>query len=403
MKDFKYGKRKLTAALLCLVMLLGSLAGTAFAEELQPEYQDLDSSDPVFFDQRNPVVASYLEEVKYDVDNPYHTLASTYKQNAIDQGLGWVDPGRYSIFAEQAGIFRLKSKITAKEIQMSQTVVPGQEIVFPSMIPGYSYYWSITTEEGNVPQHGIVNPYGSLRTIPLQGVYNVRDLGGWPTKYGSIRYGLLFRGSALEYHEYQLATAADLEELARLNIRLEVDLRGEDEAWGHDAIMADSPHNSIIPGASYVRTPIVGYYAGVSQDYTSYQLTVCALEQIIESVVQGRPVFFHCAAGADRTGTIAVLLEGLLGVSRSDIDKDYELTSFGSVDAARSRASDEYISMIYAISTVGGDTFEEQCINWFLNAGFDAGTLNMFREIMTIGKPEQIQPLSFNVIEDYAA
>ena len=42
------------------------------------------------------------------------------------------------------------------------------------------------------------------------------------------------------------------------------------------------------------------------------------------------PFYAHCHAGADRTGTFAFLLNGVLGVSYEDLTRDFELTSFSS-------------------------------------------------------------------------
>ncbi|MBR5388667.1 MAG: tyrosine-protein phosphatase, partial [Clostridia bacterium] len=39
------------------------------------------------------------------------------------------------------------------------------------------------------------------------------------------------------------------------------------------------------------------------------------------------PIYVHCNAGADRTGTVAFLINGLLGVSFEDLTRDFELTS----------------------------------------------------------------------------
>ena len=50
------------------------------------------------------------------------------------------------------------------------------------------------------------------------------------------------------------------------------------------------------------------------------------------------PIYYHCTAGADRTGTISYLISGLLGVPYEDLTKDFELTSF-SIQGPRWRDS----------------------------------------------------------------
>ena len=65
-----------------------------------------------------------------------------------------------------------------------------------------------------------------------------------------------------------------------------------------------------------------------------------AIREIIGWLGQDKVVYFHCAGGADRTGTLAFLIEALLGVSESDLSKDYELTSFdGSHDRYRNMST----------------------------------------------------------------
>jgi protein tyrosine/serine phosphatase len=48
----------------------------------------------------------------------------------------------------------------------------------------------------------------------------------------------------------------------------------------------------------------------------------------MQDVVDGNNIYFHCAIGTDRTGTMAYFLEGLLGVSLEDKLEDYELSYF---------------------------------------------------------------------------
>ena len=38
------------------------------------------------------------------------------------------------------------------------------------------------------------------------------------------------------------------------------------------------------------------------------------------------PIDFHCIGGADRTGSVAYVLEGLLGMDDESIKKDWEIT-----------------------------------------------------------------------------
>ena len=40
------------------------------------------------------------------------------------------------------------------------------------------------------------------------------------------------------------------------------------------------------------------------------------------------PIYFHCIGGADRTGTLAYVLNGVLGVSQHEAETDWESTFY---------------------------------------------------------------------------
>ena len=40
------------------------------------------------------------------------------------------------------------------------------------------------------------------------------------------------------------------------------------------------------------------------------------------------PIYFHCIGGADRTGSLAYVLNGVLGVPRHDLETDWEETFY---------------------------------------------------------------------------
>ena len=54
-------------------------------------------------------------------------------------------------------------------------------------------------------------------------------------------------------------------------------------------------------------------------------------EFVVKNVREGRGVYFHCSLGRDRTGTLDILLLGLLGVPEGDIGKAYEVTYFSGI------------------------------------------------------------------------
>ena len=144
-----------------------------------------------------------------------------------------------------------------------------------------------------------------------------------------------------------------------------------------------------------------------TQQYAWYTLTPVEswqayLRCVIDAVTHREPVYFHCTAGADRTGTLACVLEGILGMSQSDIDKDYELTCFysgtGTNNDARRRNETDWTGLINAINAVPGDSFRDKCVRFAVGTcGMSMSDINAFRAAMTNGTPETLhwyQPIT---------
>ena len=232
---------------------------------------------------------------------------------------------------------------------------------------------------------GTLKPLDFLRWIRTRNnsaeAWNVRDLGGWACDGGTVKYGLLIRGGKL--------SAADRAVLVgEMGIQHDLDLRGrEGGGSGDEPEMTESPLGNDV---WYTRT----------QQYAWYALTPVATWQayfrcVIDAVTHREPVYFHCTAGADRTGTLACVLEGLLGMSQSDIDKDYELTTFysgsGSDAIARRRNESDWKGLINAIKAVSGDTFRDKCVHFAVGTcGISMADINAFRAAMIDGTPETL-------------
>lgn len=232
---------------------------------------------------------------------------------------------------------------------------------------------------------GTLKPLDALRWIRTRDnsaeAWNVRDLGGWACDGGTVKYGLLIRGG-------KLAAADRAVLVGELGVQHDLDLRGrEGGGSGDEPDMTESPLGSDV---WYTRT----------QQYAWYALTPVATWQaylrcVIDAVTHREPVYFHCTAGADRTGTLACVLEGLLGMTQSDIDKDYELTTFysgsGSDATARRRNESDWKGLINEINAVSGDTFRDKCVHFAVGTcGMSLADINAYRAAMINGTPETL-------------
>ena len=117
------------------------------------------------------------------------------------------------------------------------------------------------------------------------------------------------------------------------------------------------------------------------------------LRCIFDCVLATTPVYFHCSAGMDRTGTVACIIEALLGVNQSNIDKDYELSSFAGTAYLKKRNGVQWAQLIGEINAVTvGSTFRDKVVNWVASLGFTAAEINAFRAAMIDGTPETVTP-----------
>lgn len=200
---------------------------------------------------------------------------------------------------------------------------------------------------------------------------NTRDLGGWQCDGGVVHYGKLVRGGETNPNDKDLM----VNEIGiKTEVRLfEKALQGLDHSvWGIDMIV--NPTGTII-----------------AYNLTDKVMWKAILNGVLTSVVRDKPVYFHCGAGADRTGTAAIMLEAILGVSESDISKDFELTSFSGAMRPRTDIA-SFISKIKQVPLIGGlsDTFRNHAISWALSCGVEIDLINAFRQTCINGNPDII-------------
>ncbi len=171
--------------------------------------------------------------------------------------------------------------------------------------------------------------------LRLEGVSNLRDLGGYRTADGRrVRRGLVFRSAALAG-----LTAADERQVAQLGLRRICDLRGVDEARAAPTRLAGP---AIVPlpieptvGAGLRDILQTGQASGealesvLTEAYVAYALASFAqYRAILALLLEGAsPLLFHCSAGKDRTGFGAALLLTALGVAWETVLADSDATN----------------------------------------------------------------------------
>ena len=184
-----------------------------------------------------------------------------------------------------------------------------------ALIPGKTYYWKTTgTWSDKVLGGGKIHVKDApVRWITIDGVGNVRDMGGWKAAGGKkVKYGMLYRGRKLEdVKDTGLAT------IKQLGFKTELDIRYENQKFqtpgtgmNYEFINSPGQYDSVIKGNPEVFKASYKRVFELLADKNNY------------------PFYAHCNAGADRTGTYAFIVNGVLGVSYEDLTRDFELTSF---------------------------------------------------------------------------
>ena len=170
------------------------------------------------------------------------------------------------------------------------------------------------------------------RLLPIEGAYNVRDLGGYPTKGGKqVKWRKLLRSGALNE-----LTLQDLNYLKDIPVITDIDFRSFQEKEA-------APDKRMESLKEYVWLPVD---AGDMNDIKVTDVTLIPkmMEEAYRTIIrkfqneykrffeilinrQAAPLLFHCSAGKDRTGIAAALLLSALGVDKETVMQDYLLSA----------------------------------------------------------------------------
>jgi protein-tyrosine phosphatase len=181
-----------------------------------------------------------------------------------------------------------------------------------------------------------VGPLDDYNRLPLQTLYNVRDLGGIPTLDGRLTvFGRYIRADA----PVRL-NPEDLQRLLDYPVRTIIDLRSADEHVRTTHGLQDQPvvdyYNIPLAGdnldaAMAAVRPFETGREGVDlADFYVYLLEYAQQQigRVFERLALARPgaVLFHCSHGKDRTGLVSALILLLANVGDPQIIDNYSIS-----------------------------------------------------------------------------
>jgi protein tyrosine/serine phosphatase len=189
---------------------------------------------------------------------------------------------------------------------------------------------------------------GAERLLPLAGIRNFRDYGGYRAGRSALRRGVLFRSG-----QHNGASDSDLEAVDRIGLALVVDLRGASEraaapcrrgpGFAARIVSVDDETAGLAPHVAAARaagadprSAMAEAYRGLPFRPTLTTILGAYFEALAET---DGPSLVHCLAGKDRTGFAVALLHHLLGVHHDDLVADYLLSNQAGLAATRTGAA----------------------------------------------------------------
>ncbi|WCL54019.1 tyrosine-protein phosphatase [Gimibacter soli] len=196
------------------------------------------------------------------------------------------------------------------------------------------------------------------RLIPLTGVKNLRDLGGYHTADGrQTRWGALFRSGHLADMTEECGT-----EMCVRDIETVIDFRTDHEKVRHPVHWPCmwTPRYHAVPIGGNVAARIKELFDSLTAGsvFPAHELdegfraafetipiaNASGLRRMMDVLIddhQGNAALIHCTAGKDRTGIGCALVLTALGVDADEVVEDFLLTNSAvDRDAATERMSD---------------------------------------------------------------
>ncbi len=236
-----------------------------------------------------------------------------------------------------------------------------------------SYIWSVEAITNNKILSKISCEFYTLKTpkfIKVNGVLNFRDIAFFSN---TLKQGMIFRSARLE--EISKCGKAKIKSL---KIKTDIDLREPAEGLAGIHSPIENINYYCLPGAYYVDSD-----AKITDP--KYQANLVKIIKILSNE-ENYPVVIHCAIGRDRTGTLAAIIEALLGATYEDILIDYSASFFSEaskIDNANPIDMTNKILEVYDyLNNYSNSSLSENCEKFLIDIGAEKISLDKIKLIM---------------------
>ncbi len=158
--------------------------------------------------------------------------------------------------------------------------------------------------------------------------------------------------------------------LEDLGVKIDIDLRNNRECWG----MKGSPL-----GDDAVWHQISSSSYGRMQEDFGRQAFTRVFRLFLDE--KNYPLIFHCIAGQDRTGAVAFIINGLMGVELEELYLDWEVTGFWNKSVAFNHEL-RFDHLVAGFEKLPGETIHDKIEHYVLSLGFTREDIEHLRNLL---------------------
>ena len=372
---------------LAVVFGLAKLVDTYHTGEGEPiaDIRSLDSAlrieYSIFAEDQPLILQPAIEYIEKNGSVTLQSLKNQYRYNVdrLDVGLPVTVsyeikgmPANTQITAAKLEVSEDEAFTAPRRFNMEGTLCSAE---VPLLKTNATYFFRITIELSNGVTTGT---YGSFKTadtpriLSIEGVPNVRDIGGWKTEDGKvIKQGLLYRGGEMDgvvKEEYKITQTGIDHMLHILKVRTELDLRDVSAGTG---ALGDVAKRVVIHTPSYSNAFKESGKAAIARVFKTL------------ADENAYPIYLHDTYGMDQTDTVCYLLEALLGMNEDDLMRDYRI----SILCHNSLHNNDMNAFVEQFNTLSGNNPQLKAETYLKSAGITDEQIAAIRDIF-LTQPE---------------